>query len=70
LPEIAAAAEKPVQAGVTPPTSNSDDADVATSSARDHAGDRDPSTAPEAANDDEPVPISMDHDAEDRTLDR
>jgi len=59
LPEIAAVVGKPVETGVPPATSAGDDADR----------DRDPITAPEA-NDGEPVPMSLDRDASDRTLDR
>src|ERR1700693_5054522 len=66
LPEITAAVGKPAEIGVPPATSASDGADRATPSAEDHAGDRDPITAPEA-NDGEPVPMSLDRDASDRT---
>jgi hypothetical protein len=38
--------------------------------AEEKIGDRDPATTSEAASDDEPVPMSIDRDAEDRTLDR
>jgi len=48
LPEITAAVGKPVETGVPPATSASDDADRATPSAEDHAGDRGPITEPEA----------------------
>ena len=48
LPEITAAVGKPVETGVPPATSASDDAGRATPSAEDHAGDRGPITAPEA----------------------
>ncbi len=54
-----------------PPTSaksTGDDADRATSSAEDRAGDRDPIAA--SADDREPVPMSLDRDASDRTFDR
>ena len=47
------------------PASNADDAPV---SAEDRAGDSDPIGAP--ADDDEPVPMSLDRDASDRTFDR
>jgi hypothetical protein len=43
-----------------------DDADRATSSAEDRAGDRDPITA--SADDGEPVSMSLDRDASDRTF--
>ena len=69
LPEITAAVGKPVETGVPPATSASDDAGRATPSAEDHAGDRGPITAPEA-NDGEPVPVSLDRDPSDRTFDR
>jgi transposase len=48
--------------------SSGDNADGATPSAKDHAGDGDPITAP--ADDGEPVPMSLDRDASDRTFDR
>jgi len=61
-------------AGTPPPTrmpsakSTGDDADRATPSAQDRAGDHDPITA--SADDGEPVPMSLDRDASDRTFDR
>ena len=48
--------------------STGDDADRATPSAQDRAGDGDPITAP--ADDGEPVPMSLDRDASDRSFDR
>jgi transposase len=48
--------------------STDDDADRATLSAEDLAGDGDPITA--SADDGEPVPMSLDRDASDRTFDR
>jgi hypothetical protein len=51
-------------------TSTGEDGDRPTRSAEEKTEDRDPVTAPEAANDDEPVPMSLDRDASDRTLDR
>jgi transposase len=54
-----------------PPTSaksTDDEADCATPSAEDRAGDSDPITA--SADDGEPVPMSLDRDASDRTFDR
>jgi transposase len=54
-----------------PPTSaksTGDDADRATPLAEDRAGDGDPITA--SADDGEPVPMSLDRDASDRTFDR
>ena len=59
---------KPPAAGVPSARSTGDDADRATPSAKDRAGDRDPITAP--ADDGEPVPMSLDRDASDRTFDR
>jgi len=52
------------------PSANStdDDADRATPSAKDRADDSDPITTP--ADDGEPVPMSLDRDASDRTFDR
>src|ERR1700731_3496328 len=61
-------AEKPPTTHVPSPQSNGDDADRATSSAEDRAGDRDPITA--SADDGEPVSMSLDRDASDRTFDR
>jgi transposase len=49
-------------------TFTGDDADRAMPSAKDSAGDGDPITAP--ADDDEPVPMSLDRDASDRSFDR
>jgi hypothetical protein len=48
--------------------STDDETDCATPSAEDRAGDRDPITA--SADDGEPVPMSLDRDASDRTFDR
>ncbi len=62
--------EKPAATNVPSATPSGDDGDRARRSAEENTGDRDPVTAPEAANDDEPVPMSLDGDAEDRTLDR
>src|SRR5271165_5544307 len=66
LPTIKTAAEKPAATGMPSAASAGEDRDRATASAE--AGDGDPITA--IANDDEPVPMSLDHDAEDRTFDR
>ena len=67
--EIAtAAAGKPPTTDVPSAKSTGDAADRATSSAEDRAGDRDPITA--SADDSEPVPMSLDRDASDRTFDR
>jgi transposase len=54
--------------GAPPATSTGDDAARAMPLADDRAGGRDPITAP--ADDDEPVPMSLDRDASDRTFDR
>src|SRR5207245_3077624 len=64
----AAAAGTPLATRVPSAKSTGDDADRATPSAEDRAGDRDPITAP--ADDGEPVPMSLDGDASDRTFDR
>ena len=61
----AAAGKPPAPASAR---STGDDADRGTPSAEDRAGDRDPITA--AAGDGEPVPMSLDGDASDRTFDR
>jgi transposase len=66
--EITTAAGKPTTTDVPSAKSTGDDADRATPSAQDRAGDRDPITAP--ADDGEPVPMSLDRDASDRTFDR
>src|SRR5271165_3532092 len=70
LPAIPTATEKPAATGApvgTPVVAETKGGDA---SAEEGARDRDPVTAPEAANDDEPVPMSLDCDAEDRTFDR
>jgi len=59
---------KPPPTRVPSATSTGDDADRATLAVEDRAGDRDPITAP--ADDGEPVPMSLDRDASDRTFDR
>jgi len=63
-----AAAGQPPAARVPSAKSTGDDADRATPSAKDRAGDGDPITTP--ADDGEPVPMSLDRDASDRTFDR
>jgi transposase len=63
-----AAAGKPPATGVPSATSSGDAADRAMPWAEDRAGDRDPITA--SADNGEPVPMSLDHDASDRTFDR
>lgn len=63
-----AAAQKPPATCVPSETSPRDDADRATPSAPDRAGACDPITA--SGDDGEPVPMSLDCDASDRTFDR
>jgi hypothetical protein len=70
LPAITTAAQKPAASGVPPATPSSEERDRATRSAEENTRDRDPVTAPEAANDDEPLPMSLNRDASDRTFDR
>jgi len=65
---ITTAAGRPPVPGVPSATSTGDDADCITSSVADCAGDRDPITA--RADDGEPVPMSLDRDAGDRSFDR
>jgi hypothetical protein len=64
LPAIKTDAVKPAESGVP------SDGNRGTRSVEENAAELDPVTAPEAANDDEPVPLSLDRDAEDRTFDR
>ena len=68
LPAIASAAPAEPSPGMPSSTSAGDDVDRSTPSADDRAGDPDPITAP--ATDAEPVPMSLDRDASDRTFDR
>ncbi len=68
LAGITTAVGRPPATRVPSATSTGDEVDGATSSAEDRAGDRDPITAP--ADDGEPVPMSLDRDASDRTFDR
>jgi transposase len=63
-----AVAGKPPAAGLPSETSSGDDADCATLPAEDRAGNCDPITA--SADEGEPVPMSLDCDASDRTFDR
>ena len=70
LPAIKPDAEKPEESDVSSAAPSGEGEDRGTRSAEETAGDGDPATAPEAANDDEPVPLSLDCDASDRTLDR
>jgi hypothetical protein len=64
LPAIATEAGKPAASGVASAAPSGEDGDRATESAQETG------TAPEAVNDDERVPMSLDRDASDRTLDR
>jgi transposase len=59
---------EPSSTGLPSSASAGDDVDRVAPSAHDCVGDPDPITAP--ANDAEPVPMSLDHDASDRTFDR
>ena len=69
LAELTAATGKPLPATGVPSTKPTGDAgDGATPAADGGAGDRDPIAAP--AHEDEPVPISLDHDPSDRSFDR
>src|SRR6516164_9480108 len=70
LPAMTTAAEKPSATGVPFDTRAGEEKDRATQSAEEKTEDRDPLLAPEASNDDEAVPLSLDSDASDRTLDR
>jgi transposase len=70
LPAIKTDAEKPAESGVPSAASSGEEGDRSTRSVEENAAELDPVTAPEAANDDEPVPMSLDRDAEDRTFDR
>ncbi len=71
LPAIPTAAQEPAPTGVLPATPSDEEKDRAAQLVKEKkARDSDPVAAPEAANDDEPVPMSLDCDASDRTLDR
>ena len=63
-----AAAAEPSATGVPSATSTGDDVDRATASGDERTGKPDPVTAP--ADDGEPVPMSLDRDASDRSFDR
>jgi hypothetical protein len=63
-----AAAEEPAATGVPPAPSTGDDVDRAPLSGHARSGEPDPITAP--ADDAEPVPMTLDRDASDRTFDR
>src|ERR1700746_3535037 len=66
LAAITPAVEKPATKAVPAATPSGEDGDHASESAE----NRDPITVPGAANDDEPVPMSLDSAADDRTFDR
>jgi transposase len=70
LPVVPSAAEKPAGTDVPSARPRAEANDRATRLVEEKVEDGDPITAPEAANDDEPVPLSLDREAEDRTLDR
>src|ERR1700740_2805504 len=70
LAAITPTAEKPATKAVPSETPSGEDGDHATRARGEHSWYRHPITAPEAANDDEPVPMSLDSDADDRTFDR
>jgi transposase len=70
LPEIPTTVETPAAISMPSATPSGGGGDWATQSMENKAENRDSINAPEAANDDEPVPLSLDCDAEDRTLDR
>jgi transposase len=67
LPRIPTAAEKVAATGETP---SGEEKDRTPQPDGEKTGDADPVAAPEVANDDEPVPMSLDKNAEDRTFDR
>jgi transposase len=70
LAGIPTAAGKPAESGVPSATPSGKNPDRTAPPTNDHAGDCHPIAAPEAADDDDPVPMSLDSDASDRTLDR
>ncbi len=70
LAGIPTAAGKPAESSVPSATPSGENADRTAPPTNDHAGDRNPIAAAEAADDDDPVPMSLDCDASDRTLDR
>jgi len=70
LAAITTAAEKPAVTGVLSAKSTGEHGDRATRSVKESAEDCDPITAPEAEDNSEPVPMSLDRDAVDRTFDR
>jgi len=70
LPAIPTAAEEPAATKVPSVARNNEDGDRPIRSTEEKTKDCDSVTVPEAANDDQPVPMSLDRDASDRTLDR
>jgi transposase len=70
LPAIPTTTEKPAGTNAPSATLTGEDRDCTTASMEENTADLALVTAPEAANDDEPVPMSLDRDAEDRTFDR
>jgi transposase len=70
LAGIPTAAGKPAENGGPSATPSGTNADRTAPPTNDHICDRDPIAAPEAADDDDPAPMSLDRDASDRTLDR
>jgi len=58
------------ESGVPSAAPSGEDGDRGTRSVEENAAELDLDTAPETANDDEPIPMSLDRDAEDRTFDR
>jgi transposase len=70
LAGIPTAAGKLAESGVPSAPPSGENADRTAPPTNHHAGDRNPIAAPEAADDDDPVPMSLDRDASDRTLDR
>jgi transposase len=70
LPAILTTAEKPAVTDAPSATLTGEDRDCTAASMEENTADLALVTAPEAANDDEPVPMSLDRDSEDRTFDR
>jgi len=70
LAGLATAAGKPAESGVPSATPSSKNPDRTAPPTNDDPGNCHPIAAPEAADDDDPVAMSLDGDASDRTLDR
>jgi len=70
LPAILTTAEKPAVTDAPSATLTGEDRDCTAASMEENTAALALVTAPEAANDDEPVPMSLDRDSEDRTFDR